>query len=116
MEWDQAEFIGDTLPEYQLLDYPINSRACYIVCPGCMEQHRQEPEAREFCEQKSQEIDQELRKKLGEDGMDQEGVSPKKERPSRSESMTDATTLEESEVMTPAFGVELGRAPVLKVE
>lgn len=115
LEWDRAEYIGDTLPEYLLLDVPANTQACYIVCPSCVEHHEQDSEAREFCERTCRQVDHELQKKWRED-VTPEGAFPKKERPSRAESMTDATTLEESEVTTPAFGVELGRAYTSKVE
>ncbi|KAI9789843.1 MAG: hypothetical protein M1816_005760 [Peltula sp. TS41687] len=104
LEWDRTEYIGDTLPEYLLLDYPANTQSCYIVCPSCVDHHQEDPEARAFCERTSRQAEQELKKKWGEEDENPEKVIPRKERPSRSESMTDATTLEESEVTTPALG------------
>lgn len=102
LEWDRTEFIGDTLPEYTQLGFPAVNQACYIVCPICIEQHEQDPAARRLVEQMTRQFDPGLAgPSEPHPPLDESGLT--KERPSRAESLTtNATTIEVSEVTTPA--------------
>ncbi|KAI9821510.1 MAG: hypothetical protein M1826_000632 [Phylliscum demangeonii] len=142
LEWDQAEFVGDCLPEFTVLGFPIITQACYIVCPGCTEQQAQHATAKDFCRKMTAEYDGNLErfraKMLQEEAMalemeqstkeedhhdhhhrDESELPPstedggqgslddewKEEWPSQAESMTDAATVQESGVSTPAPGL-----------
>lgn len=99
LDWDKTELLGENLKEFEILGFPAVTQAYYISCPSCTQHHEENSEAREFCRQRAIEIDdrhgdflraQELQRKAVESQL-----------PSRAESLTDATTLESSGIITP---------------
>lgn len=39
IDWDNTTLVGDTLDEYQVLEFPVIEQAYYIVCSYCNEGH-----------------------------------------------------------------------------
>lgn len=105
VDWDKTELIGENLKEYELLGFPAVTQAFYISCPSCADHHEDYQQSREFCERQAAQIDaqypalMEERERLTAATT----VDAKKEPllPSRAESLTDATTLNDSDVTTP---------------
>ena len=75
--------------------------------PSCTQHHSENPEAREFCQQRAIEIDANHVAFLKEQEIQHRAVEPPL--PSRAESLTDATTLESSGLSTPR--ADLADAP-----
>ena len=104
MEFDKTTMIGNNLKEYELLGFPEVTQAFYVSCPSCKDHHVEDLNAKQFCETKAQEYDEEYKHMLASksltiptDGAERKTVSSF----SRAGSMTDATTLDESGLSTP---------------
>ena len=104
LDWDKTKLLDENLPEYEVLDFPAVVQAFYIECPSCHDHHEENAEAREFCANRAYEFECQHREML-------EKLSPEVEEikmtallpPSRAESLTDATTLNDSGISTPKF-------------
>lgn len=99
LDWDKTELLGENLKEYEILGFPAVTQAFYISCPSCTQHHVENPEAREFCQQRAIEIDANHSAFLKEQELRRKAAEP--QLPSRAESLTDATTLESSGISTP---------------
>ncbi|KAL8983082.1 MAG: hypothetical protein Q9205_002571 [Flavoplaca limonia] len=105
LAWDKTELIGDNLKEYELLDFPSVTQAFYICCPSCTEHHQLDPSAKDFCTEQAQEIDKQYRMMLQDQDAKMAMSSPeldtKNSTPSSTQSLTDASTIDDSTVATP---------------
>ena len=108
LDWDKTKLLGENLKEYQLLGFPAVKQAYYISCPSCSEHHKEDSEARTFCQQRAAEIDAQYEKYLGEQESE---PSAAESQPSRAESLTDATTMEWSGVSTPTIDLTGAQSP-----
>jgi SWI/SNF-related matrix-associated actin-dependent regulator of chromatin subfamily A member 5 len=93
LDSDNTILIGNSLMEYELLGYPEMSQAFYIQCGGCTDVFKQSPDNKKLCDDLAEGIrlEYEARFTLGRE-------TSTSTRPS---SMTDVTTLENTEVNTP---------------
>ncbi|KAI4246783.1 MAG: hypothetical protein L6R40_001812 [Gallowayella cf. fulva] len=100
----EVELIGDTLKEYELLEFPSITQAYYICCPSCTDHHRSDASARDFCTKQAMNIDKEYKDWL-EVQDEQLTTIDAHNRPlqphSDTFSMTDASTIDSSPVATP---------------
>jgi SWI/SNF-related matrix-associated actin-dependent regulator of chromatin subfamily A member 5 len=104
LDWDKTELIGENLKEYELLGFPAVTQAFYISCPSCADHHEDNQQSREFCERQAAQIDAQYSALVEErERLAAASEDAKKEPllPSRAESLTDATTLNDSDVTTP---------------
>ena len=103
LDWDKTELIGENLKEYELLGFPAVSQAFYISCPSCADHHEDNQQSREFCERQAAQVDAEYARFIEQEVLTLAPEEAKKEvsHSSRAESLTDATTLNDSEVATP---------------
>lgn len=88
LDWDEAQFelIGESIPEFELLGVEQKDSAFWIKCKDCVHRHKEDPQAREMCEDMQREWEE-----LMENG-----------------GLTTATTVEGSEVHTPVGEREMG--------
>ena len=104
LDFDKTTLLGDNLKEYEILGFPEITQAFYISCPSCHDHHVENLDAKAFCSTKALEYDAE-HKKLVESNMLQSVVEAEEHKvafpPSRAESLTDATTLDDSGLSTP---------------
>ncbi|KAG8527568.1 uncharacterized protein KY384_007721 [Bacidia gigantensis] len=116
LDWEKTDLLGESLKEYEILGFPSIVQAYYVKCPDCTEHHSESSEARTFCADRSQEIDDEYEELLnhqellaaatevagpqiaGSDGPDSPG------------SLTEGPTLDSSGISTP------GLAPKVSAE
>ncbi|MCJ1399711.1 hypothetical protein MMC11_002913 [Xylographa trunciseda] len=104
LEFDKTTMIGNNLQEYELLGFPEVSQAFYISCPSCKDHHTENLDAKNFCETKAQEYDEEYKQILESKSSTitaHEADGKMVSSFSRAGSMTDATTLDESGLSTP---------------
>ncbi|KAI9721935.1 MAG: hypothetical protein M1812_001892 [Candelaria pacifica] len=110
LDWDKVELVGENLLEYELLGYPAVTQAFYICCPQCTDYHKEDVAARNFCENAARDYER-LHKEMVAKQTATTAVqeSPTTlEPPSRAESLTDATTVDDSGVSTPKLGGSKG--------
>ncbi|KAI4096236.1 MAG: hypothetical protein L6R37_006977, partial [Teloschistes peruensis] len=107
LDWDKTELLGDNLKEYELLGYPVVAQAYYIRCPPCVDHHATNIAERDFCAQQAAEIDAKYRI-MQEEQQAKDMPSPTEctkpspvRTPSETQSLTDASTIEDSAVATP---------------
>ena len=98
LDWDKTELFGDNLKEYELLGYPPVNQAYYIYCPSCTDYHTQNQDHRDFCTRRAIEIDAQHLEMIEEEEA-KKSINPRSR--SETQSLTDATTLDESGVSTP---------------
>ncbi|KAH8651625.1 SNF2 family N-terminal domain-containing protein [Tricladium varicosporioides] len=91
LDFDKAKLIGETIPEYELLDYPAVNQAFYISCHICENHFAKNPKDKKHCDDLETNIRIEYEQKF----------SDAVETSSRTDSMTDATTIESNGVNTP---------------
>lgn len=103
LDWDKVELIGENLLEYELLGYPAVTQAFYICCPGCVDYHKEDSVARNFCQNAAREYERSHIEMAGKQTATAaiQQSSTNAEPPSRAESLTDATTVDDSGVSTP---------------
>ncbi|MCJ1381133.1 hypothetical protein MMC17_004242 [Xylographa soralifera] len=104
LEFDKTTMIGNNLKEYELLGFPEVTQAFYISCPSCKDHHIEDLNAKNFCETKAQEYDEEYKHVLESQSLtiiDNDAERKMVSSFSRAGSMTDATTLDESGLSTP---------------
>lgn len=104
LDFDKTILLGENLKEFELLGFPAVTQAFYISCPACKDHHAEYPEAQLFCEKMALQIDEQYRDatdgNMMETTLDEESGKAVLA-PSRAESLTDATTLDDSGVSTP---------------
>lgn len=108
LDWDKTELLGENLKEYELLGFPAVNQAFYICCPSCTDYHKENQEAGDFCRNMASQVDEKYKKMLeGKAFIAVAGEESAKAAlpPSRSESLTDATTLDCSRISTPQLHV-----------
>ena len=106
LDWDKTELLGENLKEYEMLGYPSVTQAFYISCQSCADNHEENPQNKKFCEDmdaefslKYEEMIQEREKHAATEA---EEVTRRADlSPSMADSLTDATTLDDSGVSTP---------------
>lgn len=103
LDWDQTELIGEKLKEYEMLGFPSISQAFYISCPSCTDHRKNDEEARDFWDRQAKNIDEQYDQFLLQK---QEDVKTESPLFSCGDSLTDATTLEDSAVNTPLVELE----------
>ncbi|KAH0564989.1 hypothetical protein GP486_001621 [Trichoglossum hirsutum] len=92
MDWDKTQLVGDSLIEYELLDFPPVDQAYYIVCSSCTEHHQEDEQVWRYCEY--------MRRTFGkhyQDFLEDTSAPPL----STTEDLTDVTTAVSSMVHTP---------------
>ncbi|KAL8831090.1 MAG: hypothetical protein Q9170_005440 [Blastenia crenularia] len=99
LDWDKTELIGENLKEYELLQYPSVTQAFYVCCHVCTEQHASNPVEKAFCDEQAAETDTNYRLMLEEN----EAKAALSLTPSDAQSLTDASTIDDSAVATPRF-------------
>lgn len=104
LDWDKTELIGENLKEYELLEYPSVTQAYYICCPSCTDHHASNPAEKTFCDEQAADIDMKYRIMLEEQDTKATSIPTM----SDTQSMTDASTLDDSAVATPFFGADDG--------
>lgn len=106
LDWEKTELLGENLKEYELLGFPAVTQAFYIKCPNCFDHHVESPEARDYCIYQAKEIDARYELLVEEQALVTAATEvAKKPMPQTpAESLTDGTTLDNSEVTTPRFG------------
>ncbi|THY64205.1 hypothetical protein D6C99_00299 [Aureobasidium pullulans] len=107
-----ADLLGDTLPEYEVLGYPIKRNAYYVHCTECKESE-QDPEfgalITSMTEQYSREYTELIQAQQANYIDNTRGGAEAPMPPSRDESMTDGITLESSGQATPLDVARLGK-------
>ena len=106
LDWEKTDLLGENLKEFELLGFPSVSQAFYIRCPICTDHHVEDEGALEFCENRATEIDLQYKDLLDEQALVAAAAEEAKKPAgplSRAESLTDATTLDDSGVCTPQF-------------
>jgi len=91
MDFDKTSLIGNTLQEYELLDYPDATQAFYIQCSVCTDHFNEYPSDFKLCSDLADGIRLEYESRFG--AFTREST--------RAGSMTDATTVETTGVNTP---------------
>lgn len=115
LDFEKTELIGENLKEYELLQYPSVTQAYYISCPACTEHHAAYPDEKAFCANQAAEIDAKYQIMLEEQEVSESSMTADKAMhkslvptPSDTQSLTDASTIDDSAVATPYFGIEEG--------
>ena len=105
LDWDNTSLIGDSLKEYELLRFPAVNQAFYVQCSNCTQHHLEDAQAKVFCSDMAAQIDEQHNEFVEQRALvaataDEAGKEAMLA-PSRAESMTDATTLNDSGISTP---------------
>lgn len=85
MDFEKSTLLGNTLQEYELLDYPEGSNAFYIQCAHCTDHFTDFPEDKKLCDHMAREIALKYELTFGDNATDRGG-------PSDTPSLTDGTT------------------------
>ncbi|KAL8872769.1 MAG: hypothetical protein Q9174_001660 [Haloplaca sp. 1 TL-2023] len=118
LDFDNTKLLGDNLKEYELLNYPPVAQAYYIQCPCCTDHHLSNPEERDFCMRQTKEIDEKHRIMLEEIAAEEALTTTAEDKPgctpSDVNSLTDASTIDESAIATPVVGAEIDTSSARK--
>lgn len=98
--------IGENLPEFEILQYPSVTQAYYVCCHTCSDDHASNPAAKAFFNEQAADIAMKHRLMLEEE--QDAKVSCISTSPSETQSLTSASTLDDSAIATPFFGTERG--------
>lgn len=101
LDWDTTKLLGENLLEYELLDFPAVVQAFYIECSNCVAHHEENAEARHFCANMARDFEVKHREMVERQSIAGEETKTALFAPSRAESLTDATTLDDSGISTP---------------
>lgn len=107
LDWDSTRLVGETLKEYELLDYSARSQAWYIECPSCIQSYTHDDGFRQLIDESRAEVEalyeQALPAAQNKDKSRNIHVTPLPHgHPDLDAvSMTEATTVEVSGVSTP---------------
>ncbi|KAH0299400.1 hypothetical protein KCU84_g16250, partial [Aureobasidium melanogenum] len=112
-----SKLLGETIPEYEVLDFVPKRNAWYIHCTECQES-QEDPAFGKLIASMAKQHDKEYAELLQaqHDNMAQNaqpGASEVPMPPSRDESMTDGTTLESSGQATPLKFARQGKRPII---
>ncbi|KAL8694827.1 MAG: hypothetical protein Q9218_000586 [Villophora microphyllina] len=117
LDWEKTDLIGDNLKEYELLGYPAVTQAYYIRCPPCADHHVSNAAERDFCAQQAAEIEERHRSMLVDRNEElaaavatSEESRPSFPTPSDTQSLTDASTIDDSAIPTPYVLSDGGRS------
>ncbi|RDL30369.1 p-loop containing nucleoside triphosphate hydrolase [Venustampulla echinocandica] len=91
LDFEKSTLIGDTLPEFDLLNYPEATQAFYIQCHICADHFEQVPNDKKMCEDVAESARIRHEEVFGEQRESSTGPA----------SLTDATTAETTSVNTP---------------
>jgi SWI/SNF-related matrix-associated actin-dependent regulator of chromatin subfamily A member 5 len=108
-----SQLLGETIPEYAVLDYPPKRNAWYIHCTECKES-QEDPAFGKLIASMAKQHDKEYAELLQaqQDNMAQNTQPDNLMPPSRDESMTDGITLESSGQATPLEFARQGKRPM----
>ena len=102
LDWDKTDLIGDSLKEFELLGFPSVAQAFFIRCPCCVDHHTANPAERDLCESHAADYDFQYQIFLDEKQAIEDAAGKLLMVPaSRAESLTDATTAQDSTISTP---------------
>jgi hypothetical protein len=105
MDWDEGKLIGETLPEFEVLDYGAVEQAFYVSCGHCEHQFADFPDTKEYCDLMARDYEEQHKKHLMKQQaeLDQKALISDEEPklPSRAESLTDGATIDDSGINTP---------------
>jgi SWI/SNF-related matrix-associated actin-dependent regulator of chromatin subfamily A member 5 len=90
LDWDKTQLIGETLIEYELLNYPAVPQAFYIQCHACTDHFVENLDDQAVCARMASEMEKEY-----------ERVFATADSASQVGSLTDAATIETTGVNTP---------------
>lgn len=99
LDWDKTILVGESLKEYELLDYPAMIQAYYIECSSCHDHFQLNKGDKEICDHTANLIEEEYERKFGGDVA------------STADSLTDATTIDTTGVNTPITVEDYELAP-----
>ena len=108
LDWEKTDLLGENLKEFEILGFPAVTQAFYIRCPSCTDHHIEDKGALEFCNSRAAEIDSHYKHLIDEQALIAAAMEMAKKPimpSSRAESLTDATTLDDSSVCTPQFAI-----------
>ncbi|KAL9002490.1 MAG: hypothetical protein Q9188_004571 [Gyalolechia gomerana] len=105
-DWEKTELIGENLPEFEILQYPSVTQAYYVCCHTCSDDHASNPAAKAFFNEQAADIAMKHRLMLEEE--QDPKLSCISTSPSETQSLTSASTLDDSAIATPFFGTERG--------
>ena len=104
LDWDKTDLLGDSLKEFELLGFPSVTQAFFIRCPCCVDHHAANPAEWDFCESHAANYDSQYQVFLDEQRAIEEDAAGRPlimQTSSRAESLTDATTAQDSAISTP---------------
>ena len=105
LEWDGSDLIGETLLEYETLGFGPIDQAFYIRCSICKQHQDEDADVARFASDRILEF-KDAHQAMLDLTPDGDGFLARTEKLSRSQSLTDATTIEDSAVNTPFNGSE----------
>lgn len=62
LDWETVKLVGDSLKEFEILDFVRNHQAYYIECPTCIQHWDEHPEDRKMVEREERQIDKMYKK------------------------------------------------------
>ena len=102
LDWEKTDLLGDNLQEFELLGVSAVTQAFFICCPLCVEYYAANPEDRFTYDTYAADIESIYQKRLNEKAAaDKNTTGRLPVPPSRAESLTDASTAQDSSVATP---------------
>jgi SWI/SNF-related matrix-associated actin-dependent regulator of chromatin subfamily A member 5 len=102
IEWEKTTLIGDSLTEYELLEYPAQSQAFYIQCSVCTDHFKEHPKDKKLCDDLAEGIQLEYEHQMQEI----EKVEQASQLSTRAGSLTDATSIETPGISTPILVID----------
>lgn len=101
LDWEKTDLLGNSLKEFELLGFPSVTQAFFIRCPSCFDHHAANPAEREFCDNHAADYDFQYQTLLDEKEANENAAAKPPLAASRAESLTDATTVQDSVISTP---------------
>lgn len=101
LDWDKTDLLGDSLKEFELLGFSSVTQAFFIRCPCCFDHHAANPAERDLCESHAADYDFQYQITLDEKQANEHAAGKPLMPASRAESLTDATTAQDSAISTP---------------
>ena len=101
LDWEKTDLLGDSLKEFELLGFPSVTQAFFIRCPGCVDHHAANPRERDLCESHAADYAFQYQILLDEKHANEHAGEKSLLSASRAESLTDATTAQDSVISTP---------------
>lgn len=101
LDWEKTDLLGDNLKEFELLGVTSVTQAFFIRCPCCVDHHAANPVERDLCNSHAADYDFEYQILLDEKIANEHTAGKPLVPASRAESLTDATTAQDSAISTP---------------